>query len=62
MDSIKLFKNGALVTFDRNKASGFYTVLLRDPSGAVHDKVSCDTRVEALAYRRAFEKIAKNLH
>ena len=57
---IQEFKNGAYVTFERD-AGGMYSVLLRDPSGNVADKVSCDTYSDALAYRRAFCAIAKNL-
>jgi hypothetical protein len=54
-------KNGAAVTLERNAISGFYTVLLRNPAGEVHDKVSCDTRKTAFEYFRAFKLIARNL-
>ena len=55
------FKNGALVTLDRNGINGMFSVLLRNPSGAVHDKVTCDTRRGAYEYFRAFKLIARNL-
>jgi hypothetical protein len=55
------FKNGALVTLERNAISGMYTVILRNPAGAVHDKVSCDTRRVAFEYFRALKLIARNL-
>lgn len=57
---IQEFKNGAYVTFERD-SGGMYSVLLRDPSGNVKDKVRCDTYNDALAYRRAFCAIAKTL-
>jgi len=57
---IQEFKNGAYVTFERD-AGGLWAVLLRDPSGNVADKVRCDTYREALAYKRVFCAIAKNL-
>lgn len=57
----KTFKNGATVLHELNPISGLHTVLLRAPNGSVHDKVSCDTRRDANDYRRAFEKIVKNL-
>ena len=57
---IQEFKNGAYVTFERD-SGGMYSVLLRDPFGNVNDKVRCDTYNDALAYRRAFCAIARNL-
>ena len=57
---IQEFKNGAYVTFERD-SGGMYSVLLRDPFGNVKDKVRCDTYNDALAYRRAFCAIARNL-
>jgi hypothetical protein len=59
--TLKLFKNGAVVTIDRNSINGMYTVLLRNPAGEVHDKVSCDTRGDAYDYFRSFKLIARNL-
>lgn len=56
---IKVFKTGAVVSVDRSMPSGMYTVMLRNPQGEVADKVRCDDYGEAMAYRRAFEAIAK---
>lgn len=61
MRQSKLFKNGAFVTMERNSVNGFYTVLVRTPSGEIHDKVSCDPYSEALNYWRSFALIARNL-
>lgn len=58
---MKVLNNGASVSFDRNSVSGFFTVLLRNPSGQVHDKITFDTYRGALEYRRAFISIGKNL-
>ena len=57
--TLKLFKSGALVSME--KAGGMYTVLLRAPDGNVADKVRCDDYRNAMAYRRAFIKIARSL-
>lgn len=56
-----LKKNGAVVTMEKTGASGMYVVLLRAPSGQVHDKVRCDDYSDALAYRRSFLAIARGL-
>lgn len=55
---IKEYKNGASVIFE---PGNYYTVILRDPRGNVHDKVRCDTRAGANEYYACFCKIAKNL-
>ena len=54
----KLHKNAAFVTLERGNY-GYYTVLLRDPHGEVHDKTTCDTYRAALEYFSAFNRIAK---
>ncbi len=60
LTKIETFKNGAYVTLDVNTVSGMWNVLLRNPAGEVHDKVSCDTRRMAGEYFQAFKKIARN--
>ena len=57
---IQEFKNGAYVTFER-LPSGWYEVRGRAPSGALFDKVLCDTYRGAMEYRRAFAAIAKGM-
>ena len=56
----KLFPSGALVLMERD-AGGMWGVILRDPSGRLHDKVRCDDYRDALDYRRAFCAIAKTM-
>lgn len=58
---IKEFKNGAIVTMEKTFPSGMHVVLLRAPNGDVFDKVRCDDYQDALAYRRSFEAIARQL-
>ena len=55
---MKIFegKNGKYVTFE--KTGAYWTVLLRD-GNAVVDKVRCDEYRDAIAYRKAFLKIAR---
>lgn len=52
-------KTEAYVSFERNPVTGFYNVRGYDDNGNLFDKVSCDTRSDAIAYRNAFIKIAK---
>jgi hypothetical protein len=52
-------KSGAFVLFEKD--AGWYKVLVRAPSGDLHDKMRCDSYSEALAYYRSFCKIARNL-
>lgn len=58
---IRLFKNGAVVTFEKLFPSGMYLVQIRAPNGYLHDKVMADDYKEALYYRRAFIAIAKGM-
>ena len=60
MAKVKLFKNGASVTFERNAATGFYTVRVYSPSFNLIDKVSVDNYRAACDYRRAFIELAQN--
>lgn len=57
---IQEFKNGAYVTFER-LPSGWYEVRVRAPSGALFDRVLCDTYRGAMEYRRAFVAIARGM-
>jgi len=59
MTKITSFKNGSDVITEKNGA--WYSVILRNPSGEVHDKIRCDDYRMALEYVRAFKAIAKNL-
>ena len=52
-------KSGAYVTFER-LASGMWEVRLRTGAGDLADKVRCDTYSDAIAYRKAFIRIARN--
>ena len=58
---LKLFKNGALTTFEKLSPSGLYVVMVRRPNGDVEDLVRVDTYREALHYLRSFNAIAKGL-
>ena len=59
MTKITSFKNGADVITEKNGA--WYSVILRNPSGEVHDKIRCDDYKTSLEYIKAFKAIAKNL-
>lgn len=52
-------KNGAWTSFEKTFPSGYYIAKLYRPSGELEDKVCCDTRADALAYLRCFNRIAK---
>lgn len=56
---IKEFKNGACVISERNPINGMTTVIARDSSGNVLDKIRCDTASGAREYFRAFCKLAR---
>lgn len=56
----KEFKNGASVFMDDPAYNGMTTVIGRDPSGEIFDKIHCDTKQQANEHFRAFSKIAKN--
>jgi hypothetical protein len=57
---IKTYKNGWTVSAEAPAYNGLRTVLVRDASGNVHDKVRCDTVAAARDYWRAFNAIAKS--
>ncbi len=60
MSKVKVFKNGAYVSFERVPFYGQWIVKVYSPAGALLDKViSYDYRT-ALEYKRCFEGIAKN--
>lgn len=59
-DYLKVYRSGAVVYMERTFPSGMYRVLLRDPRGEVYDRVRCDDRADAMNYRRAFGRIARN--
>lgn len=50
--------SGASVSMDKSTPSGMYTVIVRNPSGEVHDKTRCDDYTDALDYWKAFKHIA----
>lgn len=51
-------KNGYVV-LDVNPINGFFTVSLKTESGNLLDKISCDTKEDAMGYVKSFKKIAK---
>lgn len=53
--------SGAWVQFETVDHSGMYIVTLYDTENNVHDRVKCDDHSNALAYRRAFIKLANQL-
>jgi hypothetical protein len=57
---IKTYANGWTVSAEAPACNGIRTVLVRDASGNVHDKVRCDTASAARDYWRAFNAIAKS--
>jgi len=59
---IKLFKNGALTTFEKieSNVNRFYEVRVRAPNGELIDKVRCDDYRDARAYLKSFNGIARN--
>lgn len=59
MLSVKIFKTGFSVFFDR-MPSGYYCVKLRDRSDELIDKIMCDDYRMAMEYKKAFSAIAKN--
>jgi len=56
---LKLYKSGALVTFE--KTPYWYLIAVRDSNGALLDKMHCDDYKAACAYHRAFHAIARGL-
>jgi len=52
---------GAEVHFETLFPSGTYLVTAYAPDGSKHDQIICDDYTDALAYRRAFIGIAKEL-
>ncbi len=59
MFTVKTFQNGASVHFER--AGQWWCVNCRKWNGEIIDKVRCDNYRDALAYRRSFCAIARNL-
>jgi hypothetical protein len=59
MTKIKTFKNGAWTFIERVEHSGAYVVKCYLASGALYDKVICDTYRGACEYLRCFNAIAK---
>lgn len=59
MTKVKTFKNGAYTSIERTPVHGMYIVKVYAPTGHLLDKVTCDTRSEALAYLRCFNGIAR---
>lgn len=57
MQQVKVYSNGWSVDFGKERV--MYSVILRDWSGRIYDKMRCDDYRNALAYRRAFMAIAK---
>jgi hypothetical protein len=60
MTKIKMFKNGAYVTFERNAFYGQYLVKVYSATDTLIDKIITYDYRTALEYRRAFNGIAKN--
>ena len=58
--TIKTFKNGAYVTFERNSFYGQYLVKVYSAAGNLIDKIITFDYRTACEYRRAFNAIAKN--
>lgn len=59
MDKAEEFRNRWSVSLTKSP-NGYYTTIVRNSSGDVHDKMVCDTRRAALEYYRAFRAIAHN--
>ncbi len=57
---VKLFKNGAYVSFERNAFYGQWLIKAYSPAGALLDKVIALDYRTACEYRRAFNALAKN--
>ena len=56
------YKSGAYVTFEKsNPPYGMYQVMIRNPSGEIHDKIRCDDYSDAMDYLRSFKKIARTM-
>ena len=55
---VKTYRNGWSVVMDKGYA--LYSVILRNSSGEIHDKMRCDYHRDALEWYRAFSAIAKN--
>ena len=58
--TIKTFKNGAYVTFERNSFYGQYLVKVYSATGNLIDEIITFDYRTACEYRRAFNAIAKN--
>lgn len=58
--TIKTFKSGAYVTFERNTFYGQYLVKLYSSTGNLLDKIITFDYKSACEYRRVFCAIAKN--
>ena len=54
----KEYKNGWSVVMD--KGAALYSVIVRNSSGNVHDKIRCDDYRNAMDYWKSFNAIAKN--
>jgi hypothetical protein len=59
MEKVKLFKNGAYVSFYRSPY-GQWLVKVYSPAGHLLDKIITFDYRSACEYRRAFNAIAKN--
>jgi hypothetical protein len=55
---IKTYRNNWCVVMEQT--SVWYSVIVRNATGNVHDKVRCDDYRNAMDYWRAFNAIAKN--
>lgn len=58
MLTVKCFKNGASVHFERS--GNWWHINARRWNGEIIDKTRCDNYRDALAYRRAFCELARN--
>lgn len=56
----KLFDNDAYASIEKLFPSGMYLVECRGSNGEMLDKMRCDDYQNALAYYKAFCKLAKN--
>lgn len=59
MAKVNLFKNGAWTSIERTPFAGHYVVRVYSPSGALLDRMTCDTYDMAQEYLKAFAAIAK---
>lgn len=60
MDKATVAKSGAWTIFSKSGVQGMYEVKLYSSTGDLIDKVRCDDYRDACAYKRSFDKIARN--